>query len=260
MLFTRLWRHRALTLSLVRRQYQLRYRQSAFGVAWAIVPPLASLAVAVFVFHGVMGVDSPRPGVPYALITLAALVPWTFFAQSLTNGIPSIVGSIQMVTRLPFPRAVIPMSMVGTSLIDLCVSFVGFIVFALIIGNGVPATVVWLPSILAIEVVLIAGLVLLGSALNVFARDIRLAVPLLMQLWLFITPVMYSLDSVPSGLRWLYLLNPMTGVVEASREVLAYGEAPSVEILVPSIIGAMGAVLVGAWYFSATEERFADAI
>jgi len=247
-------------LSLIRRQYQIRYRQSAVGIAWAILPPLASLAVATLVFHGVIGVDSPRKGVSYALATLAALTPWTFFAQSLTSGIPSIVASLPMVTRLSFPRAVIPLSMIGTSLIDLGLSVVTFIVFAIVIGHGVPITILWLPVLLVVEIVLIVGLVLLGSAVNVFARDIRLAVPLLTQLWLFITPVMYSLDSVPGKLRSLYLLNPMTGLVEVFREVLAFGDAPSIGMLAPSIIGAAALVLVGAWYFTATEERFADAI
>jgi ABC-type polysaccharide/polyol phosphate export permease len=104
------------------------------------------------------------------------------------------------------------------------------------------------------------GIVLLGSAANVFARDIRLAVPLVTQLWLFITPVMYSFDSVPGNLRFLYLLNPMTGLVEVFREVLAFGDPPSIDVLMPSLIGAVGVVLVGAWYFTVTEERFADAI
>jgi lipopolysaccharide transport system permease protein len=247
-------------LSLIRRQFQIRYRQSLVGYTWAILPPLASLFVATVVFHGVIGVKSGKPGVPYTLFTLAALTPWTFFANSLTSGIPSVVASIQMVTRLPFPRAVIPLSSIGTSLIDLAISLVGFILFALITGQGVPLTAMWFPLILVIEVILIAGIVLLGSALNVFARDIRLGVPLLTQLWLFLTPVMYPLDTVKGGLRYLYLLNPMTGLVEVFRQILAYGEQPSIELLLPATVGAVVLLGIGTWYFSSTEERFADAI
>lgn len=256
----RLWRHRQLMLSLVRRQYQLRYRQSLVGFAWAILPPLASLGVATIVFNGVIGVQSPVKGVPYPLFTLAALTPWTFFAQSLSAGIPSIVTSMPMVTRLPFPRAVLPLSMIGTSMIDLSISACGFVMFAIIIGNGVPATAVWFPAILLVELVLIAGVVLLGSAINVFVRDIKLAVPLVTQLWLFLTPVMYSLESVPRGLRPLYLANPMTGLVEVFREVLAYGRPPTFSLLLPAAIGAFLLLAGGLWYFSATESRFADAI
>ena len=256
----RLWEYRHLVLSLVSRQYQLRYRQSLVGFAWAILPPLASLLVATIVFHGVIGVDSPDSKVSYSLFTLAALTPWTFFAQSLNAGIPSIVTSMQMVTRLPFPRASLPLSMIGTSMIDLGISVMLFVVFAIVTGAGVPATVVWLPLILALETLLIAGVVLLMSALNVFVRDIRIAVPLVTQLWLFLTPVVYSLETVPHALRPLYLANPMTGIVEASREVLAFGRPPSLELLIPATIGAVLALAAGISYFTATESRFADAI
>lgn len=256
----RLWEYRHLVLSLVRRQYQLRYRQSLVGFTWAILPPLASLLVATIVFHGVIGVQSPDSKVSYSLFTLAAITPWTFFAQSLGSAIPSIVTSMQMVTRLPFPRASLPLSMIGTSMIDLAISVVAFVVFAIVTGNGVPVTAVWFPFILALETLLIVGVVLLTSALNVFIRDIRIAVPLVTQLWLLLTPVMYSLESVPAGLRPLYLLNPMTGIVEASREVLAYGRPPSLELLVPATIGAVFALAAGISYFNATESRFADAI
>jgi lipopolysaccharide transport system permease protein len=259
-LIIRLWRYRELVLSLIRRQYQLRYRQSLVGFSWAIIPPLASLFVATVVFHEIIGVQSGKPGVPYTLFTLAALTPWTFFSSSVTAGVPSIVGSIQMVTRLPFPRAAIPFSMIGTSMIDLGISLIGFALFAVITGAGLPITALWLPLILMIELVLVVGVVLLGSAVNVFARDIRIAIPLLMQLWLFLTPVMYPLESVSGGLRTLYLLNPMTGLVEVFRQILAYGEAPSLNLLLPAAIGALVILVIGTWYFSVTEERFADVI
>jgi lipopolysaccharide transport system permease protein len=249
-----------LVFSLVRRQYQLRYRQSFVGYTWAILPPLASLVVATVVFHRVIGVSSGRPGVPYTIFTLAALTSWTFFAQSLTAGIPSIVGSITMVTRLPFPRAVLPISMIGTSLIDLGISLVGYFVFAIVTGFGVPITALWFPLVLLVEMLLIFGIVLLGSAVNVFVRDIRLAVPLLIQLWLFLTPVMYPLDATSDVARFLYQLNPMTGIVEVTRQVLAYGEQPSIELLFPALLGAAFAFVIGTWYFGEVEERFADAI
>jgi lipopolysaccharide transport system permease protein len=259
-MISRLWTYRELVLSLIRRQYQLRYRQSLVGFSWAILPPLASLLVATVVFHGVIGVQSGKAGVPYTLFTLAALTPWTFFSQSVTAGVPSIVGSIQMVTRLPFPRAVIPISMIGTSMIDLGISLVGFVLFAVITGAGLPITALWLPVLLAIELVLVVGVVLLGSAVNVFARDVRIAIPLVTQLWLFLTPVMYPLESVSDGMRSLYLLNPMTGLVEAFRQILAYGEPPSLGLLIPAIVGAIVILALGTWYFSTTEERFADVV
>lgn len=252
------WDRRALVLSFVRRQYQLRYRQSLAGFAWAILPPIASLVTATLVFHEVIGVDTGD--VSYPLFALAGLVPWSFFASSVTSGVPSIVAQQSMVTRLAFPRAVIPVSTVGTAMIDIGITTVVFVAFALITGAGLPLTALLAPLLLLVEIVFVLGVVLLGSALNVFARDIRLAVPLLVQLWLLLTPVMYPLSEVPADLRWLYLANPMTGLIEAFRSVLVYGHVPELATLAPAVIGAVLALATGTWYFSATQDRFADVI
>jgi lipopolysaccharide transport system permease protein len=238
--------------------YQLRYRQSAIGLAWAFLLPLVTLGVGTLVFHEVAGVETGDT--PYTVFAMAALVPWTFCANSLSFGVMSVTSSQQLVSRLPFPRAALPISVVGLSLIDFVVSAVVFVAIATIVGQGIPWTAIWFPVPLVIEILLVAGVVLLLSSLNVFARDIRLAAPLVVQLWLFLTPVMYPLDAVPEGLRAVYLANPMTGIVETFRDILVAGSAPRAEMLVPATIGALGAFLVGTWYFSATESRFADVI
>jgi lipopolysaccharide transport system permease protein len=250
--------NRHLITSLTRRQYHIRYRQSFGGLLWAIVPPLATLGVGSLVFDNVAPLEAQ--GVPYVLVAMAAIVPWTFFASSLTFGIPSIVGNYQLVTRLAFPRAALPLSMVGVSLLDLAISLLIFVIVAAVLGHGLPATAVWLPLILLIEVVLVSGLVLLGSALNVFARDVRLAAPLLVQFWLFVTPVMYTLSDVPETLRPWYLANPMTGIVEAARQTLVFGQAPEPTVILPAVLGALACFVIGLWYFVGTEPRFADVI
>jgi ABC-type polysaccharide/polyol phosphate export permease len=228
------------------------------GFTWALLPPLAILAAGMLVFDRVVRVDTGD--VPYVIFAMAALVPWTFFANSLQFGIPSVAEALVMVTRLPFPRAVLPLSMIGVSLLDLSVTIAIFAVFIFAIGDGLTLAVVWFPVLLLIEVVLIVGVVLLGSAINVFARDVRLAVPLLVQLWLFVTPVMYPLDSVPAGLRTWYLLNPLTGLVESYRAILVHGMAPDRGLLIPAVIGAVVTFAVGSWYFGSTEARFADVV
>lgn len=253
-----LWSGRHLMASLIRRQFELRYRQSFLGMTWAFLAPLATLGAAAFVFRGI--VDVQTGGSPYALFALAALVPWTFFANSVSLAVPSVAIAQQMVPRLAFPRAALPLSMVGTTLVDLCIALGMFVVFAYALGGGLPATTAWLPLLLLVEVMFVVGIALLGSALNVFARDLRLAVPLGLQLWLFLTPVMYPLDSVPVWARRWYLLNPMTGLVESVRETLVFGRGPELEVLLPSLVGAAVALVVGAWYFGATEPRFADVI
>jgi lipopolysaccharide transport system permease protein len=245
--------------SLVRRQYQLRYRQSLAGFGWAIFPPIASLFVATLVFHRVIGVNAPK-GVPYGLFTLAGLVPWTFFTNAVSNGVPSVVGTIQLVTRLWFPRAVLPLSMLGTALIDLAITSGVFIVYTYVTGYHLPPTALLFPVLVLLELVLATGVTLLGAALNAFARDIRLAVPIVMQLWLFITPVMYPLSSVPRSLRAFFLANPMTGIIQNFREILIDGHGLSLSLLMPSIIGSTVLLLLGTWYFSATEDRFADVV
>ena len=257
-LLRRLWAHRGLVASFMRRMFQLRYRQSAVGIAWAFVLPLVTVGMGSLVFDEVAGVDTG--GTPYVVFVMAALVPWSFCANSVLFGVISITTSMQLVTRLPFPRAALPVSVVGVALIDLAVSAFLFVVVAVTVGSGIPLSALWLPLPLAVEVVLVAGVVLLLSAVNVFARDIGLAAPLLVQLWLFLTPVLYPLASVPSHLRGLYLLNPMTGLVETFRDILVYGHAPRPEMIVPAAVGAAAAFLLGRWYFAASEPRFADVV
>jgi lipopolysaccharide transport system permease protein len=254
----RLWAYRFLIAALVTRNYKLRYRQSLAGLGWAIVPPLATLGVGVLVFDRVA--DVGPSGVPYPIFALAGLVPWTFFASGLTFGVSAVEGELRMLARFAFPRAALPLSAVGLSLIDLASSLFIFILFAFALGQPLPPTALLFPALVLVEVVLVSGIVLLGSALNVFARDVRLAVPLLVQVWLFITPVLYPLEEVPDALRPWYLANPMTGLVESFRDVLVFGRLPELELLWPAVAGAILAFLIGYWYFASTEQRFADVV
>jgi lipopolysaccharide transport system permease protein len=255
-LIPRLWKHRFLVASLVRRTFQLRYRQSFAGIIWALVPPLAALGAGTLVFGKILGVQT---GEDYAVTTMAALVPWTFFVNSFNLGVPSIVVSQSMVSRLAFPRAALPLSAIGVSGIDLALSGVLFVIVALMAGKGLPITALWVPLLLAIEVMLVVGIVLLGSAFNVFARDVKLAVPLISHFWFLLTPVLYPLTQDAELRRWL-LINPMTGLVESFRQILVNGQNPTMDLLFPTIIGAASVLLVGTWYFSSTEPRFADVI
>jgi len=258
-LFRKLWSHRDLVVSLVRRQYQVRYRQSMVGIAWAIIPPLATLGAATLVFGGIAKIDAGKEG--YAIVTMAALVPWSFFASSLTSGIPSIISSSSTLTRIPFPRAVLPVSTIGISMIDLSISAAIFVIMSYTVGSGLPATAVWFPLLFLLEFALVLGVVFFASALNVFARDVKLAVPLTTQLWLFLTPVLYPLSSVPDNLRPLVLANPMTGLVESFRRALVPpGIAPDIGLLLPAIIGAVVLLSLGSWYFTSVETRFADVV
>jgi lipopolysaccharide transport system permease protein len=254
----RLWRFRELVAAMTRVQFQLRFRQSFVGVLWAVLPPLLTLGVAAVVFGGVVKVNTGDT--PYVVATMAALAPWTFFANSLMLGVPSLSSSVGLIQRVAFPRASIPLGMVGASIIDLAVSFAIFLIVAFAFGTGLPPSALWVPLLFLIEIALVSGSLLLASALNVFARDVRLAVPLIAQMMLLVTPVMYPLSSVPHRMRPFYLVNPMTGLVESFRRVLVYGQGPQLGLLVPSIIGAGLFLVVGTLYFSAKERVFADVI
>lgn len=245
-------------VALTRRTYQVRYRQSMAGFVWAIIPPLITVGAATLVFDIVIEVDTGAT--PYPIFAFAALTPWAFLASSMTSGVPIIVQAQQVVSRFAFPRASLPLSMVGLSLIDFAVAGTTFVAFAYLSGQGIPITALWFPVVLLVEITLVTGVVLLTSALNVFTRDVRLATTLLLQLWLFLTPVMYPLSEVPEGLRPWYLANPMTGVVESFRGILVYGRPPDVVQLLPAIVGSVLLLGVGVWYFGATERRFADVI
>jgi lipopolysaccharide transport system permease protein len=172
----------------------------------------------------------------------------------------SIIGASSMVTRLFFPRGVLPLSTIGLSMVDLGVAAGTFLVYAYATGYPLSITAAWFPLLLLIEIVLTTGVVLLVSGLNTFVRDLRFVVPFLAQIWLLVTPVMYPLSSVPDRLRPIYLLNPMTGLVESFRMTLINAQSPDPSLLVPSIIGAVVLFILGVWYFAATESRFADVI
>jgi ABC-type polysaccharide/polyol phosphate export permease len=228
------------------------------GVTWAIVPPIASLLTGLLVFDAIANVDTGKE--KYSVVTMAALVPWTFFATSLANGIPSIVSSSTTLTRIPFPRASLALGNIGISMIDFAISLVIFLIIAYTVGDGLPLTALWFPALFVVELMLVLGVVLVGSALNVFARDIKLGVPLGIQLWMLLTPVLYPLSEAPESLKGFMRANPMTGVVESFRNVLVHGTLPDVGLLWPTMAGAAALLVVGSWYFSAVEPRFADVV
>lgn len=252
------WSHRSLLWALTQRQYQLRYRQSAVGLLWALIGPLATLAAATLVFHKVARIDTGS--VSYPVFALSALVPWSFFASCVSSGATSVTTLGALVTRFAFPRITLPLSYVGTAFIDLGISVGVFLMFLLVTRTPLPVTAIWFPVLIVIELALAIGIAALASATNVFARDVKLVVPLALQLWLLLTPIMYPLSRVPDSIRWLYVANPMTGLVVSFRRVLVYGQAPTLALLTPSLIGVAISLSLGLWYFGATERRFADVI
>lgn len=240
------------------REIRARYKQSFFGIGWAVFQPVALSAVFVLVFAFIVHV--PTDGVPYPLFVYAAMLPWTFFARALTAALPSIVMNMNLVTKIAFPREVLPIATVATQFVDyLC----GFAVLLVMLAYyQVPPTpaLVLVPVILAVQVALMIGLALGLAAANVFFRDVNQMLPLVLQIWMYACPIVYPLSLVPSWLRPWYLLNPMAGIIDAYRQVMVHGALPDWHVF--GIATAVAVVVAVAGYaaFRHLEDQFADVI
>jgi lipopolysaccharide transport system permease protein len=253
-----LWEYHELLFFLVWRDVKVRYKQTALGVAWAILQPL--MATLIFsIFFGRLA-RMPSDGVPYPVFAYVALVPWQYFANALTESSNSLVASQNLIKKVYFPRLIIPLGSVIAGLVDFCFAFIVLIAMMFYYGIRPSGTIVLFPVflLLAIATALAAGLWL--SALNVQFRDVKHTIPFLTQFWFFVTPVVYPSTILPAKWRILYGLNPMAGVVEGFRyAVLGKAGHPG-----PMIWVSAGAVLVmlvgGVFYFRKMESTFADVV
>jgi lipopolysaccharide transport system permease protein len=253
-----LWRYRELLYALTVREVRARYRQSLLGVSWAIAQPLALMFVFTVVFGGFARVGSD--GLPYPIFSYSAMVPWTFLSNALTTATIGLVSQRSIVTKTYFPREIIVMSQVGARFVDF---LAGFLVYGLLMVSFQIRPTPWLlllPGLILLQVVLILAASLLTSALHVRFRDLAPVVTLGLQLWLYLTPVPYPLERVPEQWRALYALNPMVGLVEAYRSVLAHGRAPDWSLLAISALVSTLALVVAYTYFKRAERSFADVI
>lgn len=251
--------HYELLYFLIWRDLKVRYKQTVFGVAWAVLQPLLLMGI-LTVFLGRMAGIRPD-AVPYHLFVLAALVPWTLFSQSLAAASNSLVDSAALLTKVYFPRLLFPISAAGSHTVDFAIGLVILVTFATFAGFPPQASwLVLLPlALLALAAALAVGLWL--AALNVRYRDFRYAIPFVIQLWFFATPIAYGVQAIPEGARPLLALNPMTGVVDGFRWAITGGvtERPDLTLFV-SGIATVGILLGGLAYFRRVERTFADVI
>jgi lipopolysaccharide transport system permease protein len=253
-----LWRYRDVALQIAARDVTVRYRQTALGVAWAVLQPLGFMVVFSVVFGNLAGVSSD--GLPYPLFSLAALVPWTFFSTALLLGSDSLVANNALVSKIYFPRIFIPAGVVAAGLVDIAISLV--ILFVVVLAWGVvpSAAVLTVPLLVAMAVASALGLTAALSAVNVRYRDVRYIVPFAIQMLLFITPIAYPSSLIDEPWRTLSALNPMVGVVEGFRwATLGTGEAP-LELIGISAASALVLLVAGLAYFDRVERSFADHI
>lgn len=255
--FSDIWSYRELLYFFIWRDIKVRYKQTLLGAGWAIIQPLMTMVVFTIFFGHLAKV--PSDGLPYPAFSLMALVPWTYFASALAGCSTSLSGYQHIISKVYFPRLIIPIGAVVAPLVDFAIGFtilIGFMAWYHIVPGP---SIVWLPALMLLALATAAGVGVWLAALNVRYRDVRYVVPFVVQLWMFATPVAYPASLVPARWRAVYGLNPMAGVIEGFRWSLAGGPAPGVLTLVSA---AVVVVLIagGAIYFRRLEGTFADVI
>ncbi|HEY59556.1 MAG TPA: ABC transporter permease [Anaerolineae bacterium] len=253
-----LWLYRELIYFLTWRDLKVRYKQTLLGVSWAVLQPFMTMVV-FSIFFGELA-KVPSDGLPYPIFSFTALLPWTLFSKALQGASRSLVASAHMITKVYFPRIILPLSSVLAGVVDFVIAFV--VLLGMMFYYGIFPTVnVWvLPLFLLMALVNAVGVGLWLSALNVLYRDIGYILPFLTQFWMFITPIAYPASIVPEKWQILYAINPMTGVVEGFRwALLGSGEAPGLILLVSSAV-AVVILISGLFYFKRMERLFADMV
>ena len=249
------WQARELLYFLVWRDVKVRYKQTALGIGWSVLQPFLTMVVFTIFFGRLAKV--PSDGVPYPVFSLAALVPWTYFATAASNGSASLVGNQHLVAKVYFPRVLVPLAAVLMPVVDLAVSF-GMLIVLMAWYHVVPTpAIVALPLYAVLGVLTAFAVTLWTSALTVRYRDVRYVLPFVIQIWLFISPVAYPASMVPERWRPLYALNPMTTVVEGFRSSLLGTPAPGSMALIASLMVA-GALAAGITYFRSVEGSIVD--
>lgn len=253
-----LLRRRELLLNLAARDLKIRYKQSLLGIAWAVLQPFALMVVFSVIFSHVVHVRTS--GIPYPAFSYVALVPWMYFSNGLSLGVPSLVGNANLVSKIYFPREVLPLASLLASFVDFLVA--GSILAGMLLYYRIGLTwqILWLPVIVLLQLAFMVACVLALSAANVFYRDVRLLLPFLLQIWLYVTPVIYPLNVVPGRYRLLFAINPMTGIVDAYRRVTLQGTAPDLQLLLLTSVISLGLLALGYRVFKGVEMQFADVI
>jgi homopolymeric O-antigen transport system permease protein len=254
-----LWAFRGTTRAFAERDLRVKYKQTALGVLWAVIQPVAFLAIFSLAFGRFAKV--PGGGVPYAAFALSALVPWIFLQTAVTFAANSLVSDASLIRKVYFPREVAVLGSVLAAVVDLVIGLLVFAIAGPILGAHVSVTWLLVPALLVPLIALAAGVGLLLAALTVYYRDFRYALPFILQLWLFASPVAYPLSSLPSRWQWVYVvLNPAAGLLDGISRVLTLDSLPDGQYLAVSLAGIAVVLAVGYAFFKRLEPNFADIV
>jgi homopolymeric O-antigen transport system permease protein len=252
------WAYRELLYFFVWRDVKIRYKQTAIGVLWVVLQPVLSM-LAFTLFFGRLA-KLPSEGLPYPVFYFAALVPWTYFSYALQMTTNVVVDNQRLITKVYFPRLILPISAALSGLVDFAIGFVVLAIFTLAYEIRPTIAALWLPALLALAFFTALGVGLWLSALNALYRDVRYVIPFLIQFWMFASPVAYPSSLVPVRWRWLYGLNPMAGVIDGFRwAITGRGQAPSLLLLASAFAVAL-VVLGGLTFFNRMETSVADRV
>ncbi len=252
-----LWHYRDLFYILTMRDIKVRYKQTLLGAAWAIIQPLFTMLIFTLLFGRLAGM--PSDGIPYPIFAYAGLLPWTFFSNAVTNSGNSLVGNSNLITKVYFPRMIIPMASVGSGLVDFAIAFGLLVILMIYYGIGLSVSILMLPVLVILTSLLAMGIGMWMSALNVKYRDIRHALPFLIQLGLFVSPIIYPPSIVPEKWRWLLAFNPLTGIIEGYRSAI-FGRSFDWFALGFSVLITIAVLFYAAFMFKKMERSFADII
>ncbi len=253
------WTRRDLLWHMTVRHLRGQYKQSVLGYAWAFVNPLSQMIILSFVFSTILGAGSQN-GVPFPLFLFVGLVPWLFFASALSSGTDAVVGASSLVTKVYFPREVLPTAAVLTKLVDLLFGMVILAMLMVYYGRAPEATSYWFPLLFAIHMLFTLGLTYPLAALNLYYHDVRFLVGVVLTLWFYLTPVLYPTSRVPPKYQWIYDINPNSVFIDAYRRVILYGDNPDFEKVLLGAVIAIGTFLIGYYIFKRMEAGFADSI
>ena len=253
-----LWSYRELLLNLVLREIKIRYKQTLIGIAWSVFQPFALMITFTLVFSLFARFSSE--GIPYPLFSYCALLPWTFFATSLNRATQSLTNNSTLLTKVYFPRELLPLTSIITASLDFIIAstlFVGMLVFYHI---SLTFNIMFIILILIIQVIFTSGMAFFLSALNVSFRDTMQAIPLILQVWMYASPIVYPSSLVPEKMRYLYMLNPMAGIIDSYRRVILHGSPPDLLYLIYLFFIVVTVFLLSYRYFKRKEIFFADII
>lgn len=254
-----LWRYRELLYFLARRDISVRYKQTILGIAWAVIRPLAVMAVFTIIFGRIARL--PSEGVPYSLLVLTGMVPWFFFAGALSEGSMSLVKSANMMTKIYFPRLLVPMSAVAVAMVDLLIGLALLLLYMIWLGFTPTYRALALPAFVLLALCAALGLGLWFAAMTVRYRDVQFVIPFLVQFGLYVSPIGFASTVIPESWRWLFVLNPMVGVIEGFRWTFLAGSFPlRMDAIAVSFMVSLALIYSGLWYFRRAEREYADLV